>query len=82
MLGIVKGKFPVTFFVATLSLLAMPGVAVAAEAGGDRLILTDHFLGLLCVSVFVLAYLFVIAEEFTHLSKSKPVLVAAGLRSG
>ena len=29
--------------------------------------------------VFVIAYGFVIAEEFTHLSKCKPVIVAAGL---
>lgn len=29
--------------------------------------------------VFVVAYAFVIAEEFTHLSKCKPVIIAAGL---
>ena len=32
-----------------------------------------------CVGLFVLAYGFVIAEEFTHLRKSKPVMVAAGV---
>ena len=34
---------------------------------------------LLALVVFVAAYGFVIAEEFTHLRKSKPVVVAAGL---
>jgi Na+/H+ antiporter NhaD/arsenite permease-like protein len=33
----------------------------------------------LALVVFVIAYAFVIAEEFTHVRKSKPVMVAAGL---
>jgi Na+/H+ antiporter NhaD/arsenite permease-like protein len=33
---------------------------------------------LLALAVFVIAYGFVIAEEFTHVRKSKPVIVAAG----
>jgi Na+/H+ antiporter NhaD/arsenite permease-like protein len=35
--------------------------------------------GIAALVVFVLAYALVIAEEFTHLRKSKPVIVAAGL---
>lgn len=35
--------------------------------------------GLLALALFVIAYIFVIAEDRTHLSKSKPVMVAAGL---
>lgn len=41
--------------------------------------LTTHWVGLTALLLFVLAYLLVIAEEFTHLKKSKPVVLAAGL---
>ncbi|NVK21805.1 MAG: sodium:proton antiporter NhaD [Kangiellaceae bacterium] len=41
--------------------------------------LTDHFIGYLALLIFVIAYLLVIFEEKTHLRKSKPILVAAGL---
>ena len=41
--------------------------------------LTTSALGAIALAVFVVAYGFVIAEEFTHLRKSKPVVVAAGV---
>jgi len=41
--------------------------------------LTDHWVGLAALLIFVVAYGFVIVEEFTHLRKSKPVMLAAGL---
>ena len=41
--------------------------------------LTAHWIGLTALLLFVLAYLLVIVEEFTHLRKSKPVVLAAGL---
>jgi Na+/H+ antiporter NhaD/arsenite permease-like protein len=41
--------------------------------------LTSTAAGLFAVGVFVVAYLFVIAEEFTNVRKSKPMVVAAGL---
>jgi NhaD family Na+/H+ antiporter len=41
--------------------------------------LTAHPVGYLSLALFALAYLAVMAEEFTHLRKSKPVLLAAGL---
>lgn len=41
--------------------------------------LTTHWVGLTALTLFVLAYLLVIAEEYTHLHKSKPVVFAAGL---
>lgn len=41
--------------------------------------MTHTGLGLLALMTFVLAYLFVIAEEFIHLRKSKPMLLAAGM---
>src|SRR5688572_307341 len=41
--------------------------------------LTDSTAALVALVVFVVAYAFVIAEEFTHLRKSKPVVLAAGI---
>ena len=41
--------------------------------------LTGHWVGIAALLIFVLAYLLVIVEEFTHLRKSKPVILAAGM---
>ena len=41
--------------------------------------LTAHWAGFLAIGVFVIAYSFVIAEEFTHLRKSIPVILGAGI---
>ncbi|TDJ48090.1 MAG: sodium:proton antiporter [Gemmatimonadetes bacterium] len=41
--------------------------------------LTDHWVGITAVAVFALAYSLVIAEEFTHLRKSVPVIFGAGI---
>jgi len=41
--------------------------------------LTAHWVGITAILVFVLSYSFVIAEEFTHLRKSVPVILAAGI---
>lgn len=41
--------------------------------------LTSHWAGFLAIAIFVTAYAIVIAEEFTHLRKSIPVLLAAGV---
>lgn len=46
---------------------------------GGVLDLSRHPVGLLSLAIFAVAYLAVMAEEFTHLRKSKPVLLAAGL---
>jgi NhaD family Na+/H+ antiporter len=57
----------------------LPCAAVAGTESGERLDLTAHGAGLFAIVVFLLAYLLVMAEEFTHLRKSKPVIIAAGL---
>lgn len=59
-------------------LLAVPGVAAAstAPAGVD---LTSHWAGYTAIAIFCAAYVLVIAEEFTQLRKSQPVMLAAGL---
>ncbi|HJX17800.1 MAG TPA: sodium:proton antiporter NhaD [Acidiferrobacterales bacterium] len=54
---------------------ALPVTALAAT-GAD---FTASGLGLVAVAVFVAAYAIVIGEEFLHLRKSKPVIVAAGI---
>ncbi len=41
--------------------------------------LTGHWAGILALVIFVLAYVLVIFEEATHMAKSKPVMLAAGL---
>ena len=41
--------------------------------------LTTHWIGFASVAAFVLAYLLVIGEEFTHMRKSMPVMLAAGV---
>ncbi len=41
--------------------------------------LTTHWVGITAVLVFVIAYGLVIAEEFTHLRKSVPVIFGAGV---
>jgi len=63
---------------AVIFILTMPGLAFAM-GGEERLDLTSHTVGYVSLLIFVLAYLFVMAEEFTHLRKSKPVIIAAGI---
>lgn len=41
--------------------------------------MTHSVYGLLALAVFFIAYGFVLSEEFIHLRKSKPIMVAAGL---
>ena len=63
-----------------ISLLAgIPGTALAIEAGGNHLDLTSNWVGYTCLIIFVVAYGLVMAEEYTHMRKSKPVLLAAGI---
>jgi len=56
----------------------LPTAAFATE-NGVQLDLTTHNVGYIALAIFALAYLLVMAEEFTHLRKSKPVILAAGV---
>ncbi len=58
--------------------LALFGPALALAAGEIQ-DLTATGVGIFALAVFILAYALVMAEEFTHLRKSKPVILAAGL---
>ncbi|MCP3672602.1 MAG: sodium:proton antiporter [Gammaproteobacteria bacterium] len=51
----------------------------SASGEGTRLDLTTHMVGYFGLAIFGVAYLLVMAEEFTHLRKSKPVILAAGI---
>ena len=41
--------------------------------------LTTSYVGYLSILIFIISYAFVMAEEFTHLRKSKPVIISAAL---
>lgn len=61
-------------------LISLPCSAWASAAGeGAHLDLTAHWVGYISLIIFAVAYVFVMAEEFTHMRKSKPVLLAAGI---
>ena len=60
--------------------LVTPIQAMASETGGEMLHLSDSDsdIGYGAIVVSAIAYLLVVAEEFTHLRKSKPVIIAVG----
>jgi NhaD family Na+/H+ antiporter len=60
-------------------LAGLPEAVLSAEAGMHNLDLTDSWVGFASIGIFLLAYVLVMAEEFTHLRKSKPVILGAGL---
>ena len=66
--------FKLVFFV---FLLCLAGPANAAQMGS--LDLTYTLPGAIVLTLFVIAYVFVIGEEFIHIRKSKPMLLAAGI---
>jgi len=59
--------------------MVLPVVAQASGAAAQTLDLTSSSVGYAALFIFALAYLFVMSEEFTHLRKSKPVILAAGI---
>ena len=64
------------FFLILLGLFPSLSFATSISSSLD---LTSHMAGYLALIVFVIAYGFVMVEEFTHLRKSKPVILAAGI---
>lgn len=65
------------FLFVLLFALSLPEMAMAADF--DTLGLTGTQRGIYTVLIFIIAYGFVMTEEFTHLRKSKPVILAAGI---
>lgn len=71
-----------TFLIAVI--LASVAVPVLASGCGDaaenhNMNVGLHWAGILCLIIFVLSYAAVLAEEYTHMRKSKPVMLGAGL---
>lgn len=71
-------NFLMRFFAFT-ALLGLSGTALASGASEQLLDLTNHWVGFFSIGIFVLAYMLVMAEEYIHLRKSKPVMLAAGI---
>lgn len=59
----------------------LPGQLWASEASptSHTLGYTSSTIGIICVIFFIVAYIFVMTEEFSHLRKSKPVVLAGGV---
>ena len=67
-------------FCITLFGCAGQAFASSGHSGGEAAVnLTGTIFGYASLALFVLAYALVIFEEQTHLRKSKPVMMAAGL---
>jgi len=67
------------FFMVLVGLGATSLAWASGDAVSHTLGLTNHIVGFAALGVFTLAYGLVMAEEQTHLRKSKPVIVAAGI---
>ena len=65
----------------TMTLMSCGLAISASNPGGSQevLSLTNHWVGYIGIVVFVIAYAFVMLEEVTHMRKSKPVMLAAGI---
>ncbi|MDD5272707.1 MAG: sodium:proton antiporter NhaD, partial [Methylovulum sp.] len=59
--------------------MLVPQLAMAETEGFANLDMTGTQRGIYTVLIFIIAYGFVMTEEFTHLRKSKPVILAAGI---
>ena len=71
-------KIQLPFFI-TLLFTSFQLFAAQAGGGHEPMDMTSSSIGYLALILFMIAYVFVMAEEFTHLRKSKPVILAAGL---
>ena len=65
------------FLLILLAVLLVPQMAMAG--GFESLGMTGTERGIYTVLIFIIAYGFVMTEEFTHMRKSKPVILAAGI---
>ena len=68
---------PLSIFILTL---ITPSLTLASTQDTQQAIdLTNSAIGFTAIAIFVFAYLLVMCEEFIHLRKSKPVMIAAGI---
>ncbi|CAC9436898.1 Na+/H+ antiporter NhaD type [uncultured Gammaproteobacteria bacterium] len=66
-------------FIKILALLLLTSPTFATSDSLTTLDLTNHWVGYTALALFVLAYIFVMVEEFTLFRKSKPVILVAGI---
>jgi len=71
-----KIQLPLLF---TFLLLPLELFAFESVGHGEPLNLINSPIGYIALIVFTVAYILVMSEEFTHLRKSKPVIIAAGI---
>jgi len=57
----------------------IPSLSFASVQSDVWIDLTQHWVGYTALGIFVASYALVMAEEFIHLRKSKPVVLAAGI---
>ena len=75
-----RNRLPIFSLVCLSFLLLMfPGLLYASSSMNINLDMTTRLPGIIALVIFVIAYAVVMAEEFIHLRKSKPVILAAGL---
>ncbi len=77
-----QGLLKTIAFILSLTLLTIPSLAGAETATTlphQPLDLTSSSIGIIALIIFFIAYVFVMAEEYTHLRKSKPVILGAGI---
>lgn len=70
---------PKHWFFILLSCLFLPSIVSASEITDAAVDYTGHWAAILCLIVFVIAYILVILEDTIHLRKSKPVILSAGI---
>ncbi len=71
-----------TTVIAFFALLALPVFAapqMVEHIEGDIIHIGWQWPGILCILIFVFSYVVVLGEEYIHMSKSKPVILSAGL---
>lgn len=66
-------------YILLLLLCCFTSIAMASSEGDVWIDLTQHWVGFTALGIFLAAYALVMAEEFIHLRKSKPVVLAAGV---
>lgn len=71
----------ITGILAGLLLLLVPDMGIAAAAGEalETYDFTGHWAGITALVIFVITYSLIVSEEVSHLRKSKPTIVAAGI---
>lgn len=69
----------ITLLAGLFAFLPLHPLFASTGEAAPNLNMTDSTLALIALVLFVIAYAVVIAEEFIHLRKSKPVLAAAGI---